>query len=140
MIKLSRFAILFFSFIISFSALLANPAQLTDDFILITTKAGLSNNKISDIVQDKYGYIWIGTEDGLNRYDGYSITKYMFNIADSTSIAGNNISKLYIDSNDDLWVGTRYSGLSKYNRDANNFMNFHMKSKEPNGFSVSFYR
>lgn len=104
----------------------AVPGQLTDAYNLITTKAGLSNNKITAILQDSEGYIWIGTEGGLNRYDGYELTKYVFKLKDSSSIAGNNISCLFIDSNNDLWIGTRYNGLSKYNRSSDSFTNYRM--------------
>jgi len=121
------FAILCFAISVGFAV----PGQLTDDYKLITTKAGLSNNKVTALVQDSEGYIWIGTEGGLNRYDGYELNKYMFDLNDSSSIAGNNISCLFIDSNNDLWIGTRYNGLSKYNRDSDSFTNYRM---EPSDF------
>lgn len=74
---------------------------------------GLSNETIVDIVQDKEGYIWVGTNDGLNRFDGNSFITYKSIEKDSTSIPGNVITCLYVDNNQNIWVGTN-QGLRKY--------------------------
>ncbi|MDF9828816.1 two-component regulator propeller domain-containing protein [Parabacteroides sp. PF5-6] len=74
---------------------------------------GLSNLKINSIVQDKKGYIWVATEDGLNRFDGYSFTVYHQKDNDSTSLTNNYITTLCYDSGNRLWIGT-LSGLQYY--------------------------
>lgn len=78
----------------------------------LTISDGLSQSSISSITQDKYGFIWIGTQDGLNRYDGQVFNTYYKNQADSASIISNTINCLSYDSiNDFLWVGTN-KGIS----------------------------
>ena len=73
---------------------------------------GLSNNMVTACVQDKDGYIWIGTRDGLNRFDGYNFKGFRQD-SDSHSLGSNWISCLACDSTGNLWVGT-LSGLYEY--------------------------
>ncbi|HSC39986.1 MAG TPA: two-component regulator propeller domain-containing protein, partial [Chitinophagaceae bacterium] len=75
---------------------------------------GLSNNAVISICQDHNGFLWFGTYDGLNRYDGYGFKKFHNIIGDSTSLAINNIYTIEEDNNHDLWVGGQ-KGLSVYN-------------------------
>ncbi len=82
------------------------------------TSEKLSSNMITCITQDKAGYIWIGTEYGLNKYDGYRFTNYLHDATNDYSIKSNNISSLFADDIGNLWVGTGV-GLSYYD-DANN--------------------
>jgi ligand-binding sensor domain-containing protein/serine phosphatase RsbU (regulator of sigma subunit) len=74
---------------------------------------GLSNNSVTVIFQDSFGFLWIGTEDGLNRYDGYEFKAFRHNPADEHSISGNHIQTITQDHQNNLWIGTRNSGLSK---------------------------
>ena len=89
-------------------------------FINITTNMGLSHGDVLCIYQDYIGYIWIGTADGLNKYDGIEFTVYKHNKKDSTSLSNSYIICIYEDKQKNLWIGT-LSGLCKYNRDKNNF-------------------
>ena len=73
----------------------------------------LSSNAISCIVQDNYGYMWIGTEYGLNRFDGYHFRKYFKDVADTTSLCDNEVNSFLVDQKGRLWVGTR-KGLVLY--------------------------
>ena len=73
----------------------------------------LSSNQITAITQDADGYIWIGTEYGLNKYDGYSFTNYLYDKNNTTSIQSNNVVTLFVDRQGFLWVGTGM-GLSRY--------------------------
>ena len=66
------------------------------------TSGKLSSSLINCIVQDKYGYIWVGTEYGLNKFDGYRFTNYLHNEEDTTSITDNIISDLLVDQKDVL--------------------------------------
>ena len=73
----------------------------------------LSNTNITSICQDKAGYIWIGTENGLNRFDGYKFTVYKNNPQDTTSLMFNIVNKVFCDKSGNLWVGTN-TGLQRY--------------------------
>src|ERR1035437_4417601 len=84
------------------------------EFGHISTQNGLSNSDINAIVQDKDGFIWFGTEYGLNRYDGYEMRFYRNIPGDLTSISDNSINYLYIDYEGTLWIGTSRGGLCKY--------------------------
>jgi len=85
---------------------------------------GLSQNNVFDITQDHDGFIWIATEDGLNRYDGKNFVFYRKDLADKNSIANNWIRKVFVDNDGVLWVGTQ-KGLSKYNVELDNFENYY---------------
>lgn len=84
----------------------------------------MSNSNITDIVQDKYNLIWIGTEHGLNKFDGYRFTYYLANADDPGAINDNIISALHVDAKGDLWVGTRH-GLNWYDYDRDCFVPIH---------------
>ena len=86
------------------------------------TKHGLSSSKITCITSDDKGFIWIGTDDGLNKYDGHSFTVYKNIDNDSSSLFSNHILSLYSDSRQRLWVGTS-RGLQYYDPTTNNFVN-----------------
>lgn len=81
---------------------------------------GLSSSWVTCILQDPQGYIWIGTGDGLNRYDGYNFEVFKSNPKDSTSLSSNFIYSLNIDSQGELWIGTS-RGVNIYNRTTNTF-------------------
>jgi ligand-binding sensor domain-containing protein/serine phosphatase RsbU (regulator of sigma subunit) len=115
------------SFIIALFLLFINGigwAQKPDlQFKHLSTEQNLSNSHILDIVQDHKGYLWFGTEDGLNRYDGYQINNYWHNPDDSSSIGSNQIYALFEDSNQDLWIATSRK-LHRYRRETDRFEHF----------------
>ncbi len=84
---------------------------------------GLSEVNARCIVRDEYGFLWIGTQDGLNRYDGYEFTVFRHNENDSCSIADNFISALLKDDSGRLWIGTR-KGLSVFYPAKGEFENY----------------
>ncbi|MBX2925383.1 MAG: histidine kinase [Chitinophagaceae bacterium] len=83
-------------------------------FSKINVDNGLSHNKVNCILQDKRGFIWIGTEDGLNRYDGQYFTVFRNKPNDTTTISGNIITDLLEDENDVIWITTADGGFTKY--------------------------
>jgi ligand-binding sensor domain-containing protein/serine phosphatase RsbU (regulator of sigma subunit) len=84
---------------------------------------GLSQNQISDIIQDSNGFLWIGTQDGLNKYDGYSFKVYRHNPLDSNSISSNRIKCIIEDYMGNIWIGTR-AGLNKFIRKSAKFKTY----------------
>ncbi len=83
-------------------------------FSKINVDNGLSHNKVNCILQDKRGFIWIGTEDGLNRYDGQYFTVFRNKPNDTTTISGNIITDMLEDENGVLWITTADGGFTKY--------------------------
>ena len=83
-------------------------------FRSLTVDDGLSQHDVSCILQDSYGFIWIGTYDGLNRYDGFSILNYFHETDNIKSISSNRILSLFEDSKKRIWIGTDGHGLNYY--------------------------
>ncbi len=103
------------------------PRQATGQIVSfnqITQTHGLRNGNVRTIVKDHQGFVWIGTEDGLHRYDGYSMKIYRKDEHDTTSISSNFILCLYEDSEKNLWIGTLDGSLCLYNRAKDNFIRF----------------
>jgi len=95
----------------------------------LTTENGLSNNKILDVIQDKTGFIWLATDDGLNRFDGYRIKVYRHKSNDSTSISNNSIWTLFEDRTGFIWVGTKSGELNRYDPNTDRFTSWEIKSE-----------
>lgn len=95
--------------------LLLKAQRPTLYFENITIQNGLSHNKVNCILQDKRGFMWFGTDDGLNRFDGKNFIHFRHRFNDSTSISGNIITDLLEDKNEVLWIATADGGLSRYN-------------------------
>src|SRR5690242_12756020 len=93
------------------------------NFINYKNKDGLSSGNIKAMLKDRHGFMWFGTDDGLNRFDGVNFTVYKHDEADSTTIGGDNISALYEDPSGNLWIGTNQS-LSLYNRSTDKFSSY----------------
>lgn len=85
-------------------------------FSKLSVEQGLSSVTVTSILKDSRGYLWAGTEDGLNRYNGYEFKIYRNNPSDSVSLLRNRILSLYEDSNNTLWVSFGGGGLQYYDR------------------------
>jgi ligand-binding sensor domain-containing protein/two-component sensor histidine kinase len=83
-------------------------------FEKVTVQDGLSHDKVNCILQDRKGFIWIGTNDGLNRYDGHNFIIFRNKPGDTTSISGNTITDLLEDEEGLLWIATDDGGLTRY--------------------------
>ncbi len=94
-----------------------------------TSTDGLSQRSVADIIQDKNGYLWFGTRDGLNKFDGNKFVIYRHSLMDSTSLSNNNIHSIYEDSYGHLWIGTE-RGLNKYNPTTNSFKRYKLSKLE----------
>ncbi|MGL4878889.1 ligand-binding sensor domain-containing protein, partial [Paraclostridium dentum] len=89
----------------------------------ITIEDGLSQSSVNTLYQDTNGYMWIGTNDGLNRYNGYDFKVYSYNDKDKNSISNNFIIDVTEDNSGNIWVGTA-NGLSKINLKTGNINNY----------------
>ena len=90
----------------------------------ISIEKGLSQISVNSILQDSKGFLWFGTEDGLNRYDGYKFKIFKHNPSIKNSISDNFIWTIFEDAKNNLWIGTNSGGLNKYNYETNSFEHF----------------
>jgi len=100
----------------------AQPQNL--HFAHLGTELGLSANNITCILRDKQGFMWFGTRDGLNRYDGYDFDVYRNIPEDTQSLSSNFVTSMIEDRNGDLWVGTWGGGLNRFDRVTRRFMRY----------------
>ncbi|MBN2349493.1 MAG: GAF domain-containing protein [Bacteroidales bacterium] len=110
------------------------------NFEHITTNEGLSQSTVNCIFQDSKGFIWLGTNDGLNKYDGYSITVYKHDPKDSLSLGGNTIMAICEDTDGNLWLGTRWNGLNKFDPKTETFVRYITSPDNDNGISNNTIR
>jgi signal transduction histidine kinase/ligand-binding sensor domain-containing protein/DNA-binding response OmpR family regulator len=103
------------------------PAADELSFDRLGVREGLSQSTVLAVFQDSYGFIWLGTRDGLNRYDGYQFTVYRHQPADSRSIGGNIINGIAEDAAGNIWAATD-QGLSVWYRDSDSFANYALLS------------
>ncbi len=80
----------------------------------LTTENGLSNNRVFSIVQDHLGFLWFGTDDGLNRFDGYDFKVYRNDPANPYSLSDNAIRSMFVDRSGYIWIGTKGGELNRY--------------------------
>lgn len=120
MLRYYYILILFYSYINVFSQ---QDYRQDFKFIHYTIDQGLSQASINDIILDNSGYLWIATQDGLNRFDGTSFLAFYHNNKENSELCGNFINTLLLDSNR-IWIGTRSSGLCYYDIEKNKFKHF----------------
>ncbi|GHN02492.1 hypothetical protein WSM22_39810 [Cytophagales bacterium WSM2-2] len=110
---------------------LVSKAQQTINFEKITVDQGLSQSAVSSVLQDKYGYLWIGTLDGLNRFDGSTIKIYQHTDSDPSSIISSYITGLHTDHLGNLWI-THEGYLSKYINQSDSFISYSLDLPDGN--------
>ncbi|MDW3652315.1 MAG: two-component regulator propeller domain-containing protein [Bacteroidia bacterium] len=103
------------------------------EFEHISVEEGLSQGNVSCFLKDSYGYLWIGTQDGLNRYDGYEFTSFFHEPGNPKSLKSNYIWTVLEDREKNLWIGTFGGGLSKWDRKTEQFLNFLPEAGNPYG-------
>jgi len=108
------------------------PQSVT--FEHLTVEDGLAHNSGLCFVQDNNGFLWIGTQNGLSRYDGYNFINYTHQPGDSTSLSDSYINSLYLDHSGSLWIGTNQGGLNRFNRYDDSFTSY--KNKPGDSLSI----
>jgi len=116
-----------FLFLLEVSTLMAQTTPIT--FERVTTGQGLTSNRINGIVQDKTGFLWVTTNNGLNRFDGVENKQYTKQIDDSCSLSTNTILTQYCDSKNQQWFLT-VNYLHRYNQKLDNFDRFLLSDKK----------
>jgi signal transduction histidine kinase/ligand-binding sensor domain-containing protein/DNA-binding response OmpR family regulator len=101
----------------------------------ITIEDGLPENSITCILQDYLGYLWFGTQNGLAKYDGYSIKVFQLEEDNRTRLSEKGIVTIYEDKNKTLWVGTMNSGLFKLNRTNETFISYRYNPGDTNSIN-----
>ncbi len=108
-----------------------NPAYRRNiRFEHFSLEEGLSQSAVNVILQDRKGFLWVGTQDGLNRYDGYGFKVYRPDADNKNSLSDRWITALAEDNEGYLWVGTRLGGLNRYNPVTGDFKRFAQDSNE----------
>lgn len=104
-------------------------------FDKISVDQGLSQSSVFSICQDKKGFLWFGTLEGLNKYDGYNFTVFRANQWSEHSLSSSTIFKIYEDKQANLWIGTLGGGLNKYDRHKENFISYMNNTSDPTSLS-----
>lgn len=129
LLKLSYFIFNLLLLLLFQSKITAQKQEI--NFSLLSIEQGLSQSTVFSILQDKRGFMWFGTNDGLNKYDGYKITVYKPDPGDPNSLSNNRVLAIFEDSKGELWVGTD-GGLNKFNREKEIFEHFTCKQGSAN--------
>jgi signal transduction histidine kinase/ligand-binding sensor domain-containing protein len=109
-------------------------------FTHLTTDDGLSQNNITGILQDRRGFMWFATRDGLNRYDGNTFVVYKNAPDDPQSLSANFIHYLLEDDQGFLWIATNYGGVSKFDPITERFTRYQHNPDNPNSLSGDLVR
>jgi len=103
----------------------------------VSTEDGLSDEDVTAIMQDNRGFMWFGTQDGLNRYDGYEIITFKFDPDNFHSLSNNWITTLHQDTSGMIWIGTKDGGLNTFDPITEKFTRYQDNPDNPNSFDVS---
>ena len=131
---LQFYTFLLFYFFLSLSRSATGQANIPT-FEKYTTDNGMSQDFINAIAQDSLGFLWIGTNDGLNKFDGYTFEIYTSNGPPNRSLTSNQINSLAVGKNNQLWIGTN-SGLNCLNMKAGTIKKFSFKTPSNTNVSV----
>jgi signal transduction histidine kinase/ligand-binding sensor domain-containing protein len=121
--------------LLQFISLLGFTQNQQLKFQRIDTREGLSDPNVLCMMQDSRGFVWAGTRNGLNRYDGHQFRTYFHDAKDSESLSSSYIQDILEDSKGNIWVGTSGGGLNKFDRRTNRFQQYLNEPSNPNSLS-----
>jgi ligand-binding sensor domain-containing protein/DNA-binding CsgD family transcriptional regulator len=126
-----------FCFVLLAAALVRSlPGYISDlNFQNISIEDGLSQNTITCILQDRRNFMWFGSEEGLNRYDGIRFKIYRYNRSGRNCLSHDRISCMLEDADGSLWIGTAGGGLNLLDVASDHFTQFHYNAADPNSLS-----
>jgi signal transduction histidine kinase/ligand-binding sensor domain-containing protein/CheY-like chemotaxis protein len=107
------------------------PATRPMHFEHLTMRDGLSMSTINSIIQDSQGYIWLATEAGLNRYDGYSVRQFRRDRGNPHGLASDYVWSIAEDAQGDMWLATDGGGVARWNRRTETFQQFRHDPQQP---------
>lgn len=99
---------------------------------------GLSQSNVTCILQDSRGFMWFGTKDGINSYDGYRFTVYKNNVADTNSLSHNFIKSIVEDNKGNLWIGTYGGGVNQFDKNRKTFTHYTHNTQNANSIGDNF--
>ncbi len=117
------------------AASIPTPKTQSLRFERLGVAEGLSQDEVLAILQDRQGYLWFGTQDGLNRYNGYTFTVFRHDSKNKDSLSNSSILSLAEDEAGNLWVGTRGGGLNRYDAATGKFTAFRHDPADPASLS-----
>ena len=126
---MSMKAQILFLFSIYYFLIGSTPVMKAQTGKFYSTDKELSNSLINAVYQDRKGFIWIATENGLNKFDGTRFSIYRHNATDSTSLKNNYVRTLFEDSRGNFWIGC-INGLQRYDRATDNFHELFISRKD----------
>ena len=124
------------SLILVLNPLLAQQKNLKFEHIGI--REGLSHSNVKGILQDRNGFMWFASHDGLNKYDGYKFTVYKSKADDPFSLSHNNLWRIIEDRNGNIWIATWGGGLNMFDPDTEKFTRYRFDPTNPNTISDDF--
>jgi len=139
----------FIAALVSLFLILPNPSKISGlkaagppapggrmfTFEHLTMEEGLSHDVVEAICQDRQGFMWFGTQAGLDRYDGYTIKTYRHDPNDPHSLSSNTGRALYEDRAGNLWVGTHDGGLDRFDPASGGFIHYRNDPTDPHSLS-----
>jgi signal transduction histidine kinase/ligand-binding sensor domain-containing protein len=135
--KYSAFTLASLVFLVLSSISFLRAQERPIEFERVSIMQGLSQSDVNCILRDRQGFMWFGTQDGLNRYDGYTFTVYRHTPSDSNSISDNYITALCEDGDGNLWIGTQ-NGLNEFDRSRTRFRPFLLPPDSGGGHGDNF--
>lgn len=121
-----------------FAASIAKAQGQARKFIRLGVELGLSQSNVTAIMQDNKGFMWFGTQEGLNKYDGYQFKVYKTSPTDTQSLGGNYIKDIAQDNKGNIWIATWGGGLSKFNTATEVFTQYTYSKSNPNSLPDVF--
>jgi len=110
-------------------------AQKPNSYEVVSIAQGLSQGMVFDILQDKEGFIWVATKNGLNRYDGYGFKVFTNDPYNAHSLSSNTVVSIFEDSKGRIWAGTDNAGLNVYDKKSGQFYRFMHDAANSNSLS-----
>lgn len=127
--------------LMAFQTFLPNSVEAQQQEIRFThysVENGLSQNSVLDVIQDRTGFLWVATQDGLNRFDGYRFLVYRGDFKNDKSLSSNHIRTFHLDSENNLWMGTFGGGITVFPAEGKDFLRLTANERSDSGLSDNF--